>query len=225
MNPFPMRIHPMTNRTASPAPAAGSTRRELFSAIWAGGLGLLALIAAWLCTRFAMPRVRPGEFGGIVDAGLAGELPNPGDPPVNHPRGRFWMVRTEAGFLALYKACTHLDCLFDWNPLEGRFICPCHGSRFGPDGAWVSGPAPRGLDRFVIEIRSPDGALMAETDGETGAPLAVMLPPVENDGKEGSAKPPLVTAPPNAVRVAPDCRVRVDTGRRIAGKEAKPRHG
>ncbi len=91
--------------------------------------------------------------------------------------------------MALYKVCTHLGCLYNWTDSNFRFECPCHGSKFEVDGTYISGPAPRSLDRFVVKAVDDQGNELAISDAEG-----------------------------NPVPVPPDARLLVDTGRRVLGK-------
>lgn len=168
------------------------SRREFLNFAWLASLGFLSLSVAGMTYLFAMPRFKEGEFGGMFTVGTVAELPDAGSAPVNYPKVKLWLSNTNQGALAIYKVCTHLGCLYNWVDQEGKFICPCHGSQFSPEGEYIAGPAPRSLDRFVMQIVDPaSGDVLAETD-ETGGPLPI---------------------PDN-----PQAIVRVDTGSRIQGE-------
>lgn len=150
---------------------ASLTRREALGYAWLASLAVLAVAGLRLGARFARPSAAQGQYGGVFDLGPVAELPSLGGAPRHEPAGRFWLVNTPAGLLSLHKACTHLACLCEWDEQNRQFVCPCHGSRFAEDGAHLSGPAPRSLDRFALRIEAPSGGIVAEIDPRTGAPL------------------------------------------------------
>jgi glycine/D-amino acid oxidase-like deaminating enzyme/nitrite reductase/ring-hydroxylating ferredoxin subunit len=81
--------------------------------------------------RRSLDELEPGE-GAIVDR--AGE--------------RVAAYRDESGAVsALSPVCTHLGCEVRFNAAERSWDCPCHGSRFAPDGAVLNGPAVHALER------------------------------------------------------------------------------
>jgi nitrite reductase/ring-hydroxylating ferredoxin subunit len=61
-----------------------------------------------------------------------------------------WVLHLANGcFAAVWRVCTHGAC--DVTPRAGpELYCPCHGSRFGLDGAVLQGPATRPLRTFLV---------------------------------------------------------------------------
>ncbi|WP_319293729.1 FAD-dependent oxidoreductase [Streptomyces sp. AK08-02] len=47
-------------------------------------------------------------------------------------------------------AVAHLGCVVAFNDAEQAWECPCHGSRFAPDGRILQGPAVRPLEKRDI---------------------------------------------------------------------------
>jgi cytochrome b6-f complex iron-sulfur subunit len=174
----------------------GMTRREFLYYIWGASMALFTAEAAGLVIWFAIPKFREGQFGGAFPIPVD-LLPGVNAPPANFPDGRFWLVNLDStsgegaermyqasdeqqpivGVAAIYKVCTHLGCIYDWNGANERYECPCHGSKYRLDGRRIEDPAPRSLDRFRIDALDANDEVLAtaETvviaDTTTYAPL------------------------------------------------------
>jgi len=71
------------------------------------------------------------------------------------------MTGLQQGVLALYQKCPHLGCRVPSCPTSQWFECPCHGSQYNQAGEKKGGPAPRGMDRFAMEVS--DNVLTVDT--------------------------------------------------------------
>ncbi|MGH1502558.1 MAG: ubiquinol-cytochrome c reductase iron-sulfur subunit [Acidimicrobiales bacterium] len=68
----------------------------------------------------------------------------------------------KSGVTALYQTCPHLGCRVPECTTSQWFECPCHGSQYNRVGEKKGGPAPRGMDRFPMEV-SASGELIVDT--------------------------------------------------------------
>jgi glycine/D-amino acid oxidase-like deaminating enzyme/nitrite reductase/ring-hydroxylating ferredoxin subunit len=103
---------------------------------------------AQVAARFVGDRLGKGETRSLD--GLA-----PGEGAiVEHDGEKVAASRDADGtLLAVSARCTHLGCLVTWNGAERSWDCPCHGSRFAPDGGVIEGPAVHRLERKPLEDR------------------------------------------------------------------------
>src|SRR5205085_2617118 len=65
---------------------------------------------------------------------------------LRHGLNKIAAYRDEEGNLhELSAVCPHMGCIVAWNPSEKSWDCPCHGSRFTPEGKVVTGPSIKDL--------------------------------------------------------------------------------
>jgi len=67
------------------------------------------------------------------------------------------LVNTAEGELRAFSAvCTHLTCTVRYEGDTGTLFCPCHNGRFDLAGNVLSGPPPRPLEAYEVEISGGD---------------------------------------------------------------------
>lgn len=145
------------------------SRREFLYYLWGGSAVLLSVEAGAAALWFAFPHIRYGEDSGVFQVKLS-DIPNPQVPPVPYSPAysvAFWLRNTEAGLLAFNMVCPFRGCLYKWALYNGRFECPCCGSKFTADGDHIlgEGPASRNLDRHPIFVRTSYGMRITPADG------------------------------------------------------------
>ena len=64
------------------------------------------------------------------------------------------VVRTADGDIRAFSAvCTHLDCTVQFKADTSQLWCACHNGTYDLAGNVVSGPPPRGLEKFTVNLR------------------------------------------------------------------------
>ncbi len=150
---------------------SGVSRRQFFNRAITATFGSFLALMGLNSLAFFWPKLT-GGFGSDVDAGpleaLAANTVNPDGTivPVFVPEARAYVVPAPdtlsqqfdgksvaaGGFMALFQRCVHLGCRVPWCATSIGFECPCHGSKYDSIGEYFAGPAPRNLDRFVVEV-------------------------------------------------------------------------
>lgn len=125
-------------------------RRSFLRTVMWGSAGLVLVESALAGLALFWPRNVEG-FGSMIRAGTLEDFEI--GSVTRFRDGRFYISRLPEGIMALYWKCPHLGCTVPWEPAQGLFACPCHGSIYEPTGQNIAGPAPRPMDYMGIEIR------------------------------------------------------------------------
>ena len=145
-------------------PMANQVKRRTF--VRNAALGATGSVLAILGAGFGalMWPNKTGAFGSVIPVG-AGSIPPVDGVPYRNIPGKFFLVNTKDGLMALYSKCPHLGCAVPWvGPADDphAFQCPCHGSMYNYEGDKTGGPAPRPMDYMAIAI-DPSGSVLVNT--------------------------------------------------------------
>ena len=133
-------------------------RRTFLDALLAVGFVSTAAAIAYPVARFLVPPANAEPATATAVAARASALkPNSGlifrfgtKPGI--------VVRTAGGDLRAFSAvCTHLDCTVQFKTDTSQLWCACHNGIYDLGGNVVSGPPPRGLEKFVVNLRGEPG--------------------------------------------------------------------
>jgi Rieske Fe-S protein len=129
-------------------------RRGFLDALLAVGFVSTAVAIAYPVTRFLIPPASGEPETASAVAAKANELkPNSGKIFKFGNRPGI-VVRTADGDLRAFSAvCTHLDCTVQFKTDTSQLWCACHNGTYDLGGSVVSGPPPRGLEKFVVNVR------------------------------------------------------------------------
>jgi cytochrome b6-f complex iron-sulfur subunit/menaquinol-cytochrome c reductase iron-sulfur subunit len=131
------------------------------------GAAITALLGGTIGRYAIAPALSTSDASEWTDVGLLEEIPD--GRPVKRSVvvsqdsgwGRFnsqrlvWVIRKGPQITVFSASCPHLGCTI--NVAASGFICPCHGSAWGPKGEKAGGPTPRGMDSLDHRV---DGDLL-----------------------------------------------------------------
>jgi Rieske Fe-S protein len=64
------------------------------------------------------------------------------------------LVRTAGGEMRAFSAvCTHLNCTVQYRADVSHIWCACHNGHYDLNGQNISGPPPRPLETYVVNVR------------------------------------------------------------------------
>jgi cytochrome b6-f complex iron-sulfur subunit len=163
---------------APPTRRPAVSRRDFFRRSLITSLLLFGAQFGGASIAFLWPNLK-GGFGALIDAGSLDEIKASvaSGEPFYVGTGRFYIVPYNGtakgdtdyvrdgvageGIMPLYQRCVHLGCRVPFCDNSKWFECPCHGSKYNQAGEYQLGPAPRGMDRFHMDV--VEGRVMVDT--------------------------------------------------------------
>ena len=133
-------------------------RRSFLDALLAVGFVSTAAAIAYPVARFLVPPEGGEPATTSVVAGRAAALKSNSGVIFKFGSKPGILVRTAEGDVRAFSGvCTHLDCTVQFKPDTAQLWCACHNGLYDLGGNVVSGPPPRQLEVFAVNLRGEPG--------------------------------------------------------------------
>lgn len=133
------------------------TRREFFNyIIGVSAAALAGSILFPILKYITPPEGAEADISKVAAAKVNELLPNSakifrfGDKPAI-------LINTPQGALKAFNAvCTHLNCTVQYSPETSHIWCACHNGHFDLNGKVISGPPPKPLEEYEVNVAGED---------------------------------------------------------------------
>lgn len=144
--------------TSAKPPLTTHVQRRGFVELLLGG-GFMATAAAFIypVLRYFVPPKTADLGGDSVVAAKVGELALNSGKIFRFGSRPGLLIRTADGeYRAMSAVCTHLSCTVQYKPDMREVWCACHNGTYNLDGRNISGPPPRPLEAFNVQVRGDE---------------------------------------------------------------------
>ena len=147
----------MAGCTAADPESGQMPRRSFIKALL--GTGLVASAASFLypILKYLVPPKLPDMGSNAVLAAKVSELKANSAKTFRFGTRPGLLVLTATGeYRAMSATCTHLGCTVQYRPDLREIWCACHNGMYDLNGRNISGPPPRPLEAFEVQVRGDE---------------------------------------------------------------------
>jgi Rieske Fe-S protein len=133
------------------------SRRGFITALLGGGFIASAVAFLYPVLRYLTPPKTADMGSDSVLAGKVGELkPNSGKIFRFGSRPGLLIRTVDGDYRAMSATCTHLACTVQYREDLREVWCACHNGKYNLSGRNISGPPPRPLEAFDVQVRGDE---------------------------------------------------------------------
>ena len=132
-------------------------RRRYVEMLLGGGFLATAVAFVYPVLRYLVPPESSDLGGDSVVAGRVGELKANSGKIFRFGSRPGLLIRTADGeYRAMSATCTHLSCTVQYRDDLREVWCACHNGKYNLNGRNISGPPPRPLEAFDVQVRGEE---------------------------------------------------------------------